>query len=773
MRVRKSDHRPPRPGLPLLLPGALALWAAAAASYASLAEAPCELSFPLASVAAVAAAAFLLAAVLLPPKRALLAVCFALLGVAAGCAGSCRYHALAEGLPGGRQPWVFTLTSDPAKSDFGMDAEARAVSAQGGSYRVRVYFDGETDLLTGERFASECALRPVRDAAQEWSYSAGIVATASVADPKTLDAGAALGFVHDLRRRAIDSIEAYGGEGSGVLAALVCGYRNPLKESGEYERFKQCGLAHIVAVSGAHLAIVTLVFGWVLRMVRCPRWGVLAASTVFVAAYLLFSGIPVSAVRAAVMVVLALASGLACRRNASLNALALCLVGFVALDPASSVSVSLFLSAGSTLGIVVLSPLFSSWFCGLPPLLEKALAEPLSMTLAANTATLPFSVALFKQLPLIAPVSNVAACPLFTLGCVGGLVATLFSCAAPDAAPALIGAAAFAVLPLRAVTAALSAIPYGCVAVDVPALPMLALSAAALGGLWAFWPKPKGRLAALGGGVGAALALALALVALSPRPDQILMLDVDQGDAILVRSGTSAVLVDTGNRDRRLREELGSAGVFRLDAVAVTHPDEDHCASLQSLFGYVEVERFLCAADLLSCPCAKCASVVGTARRGVGESALCGLEAGDVVTVGNISLKVVWPHDFADEGGNADSLCLMASIDCEGDGEADWRVLLTGDAESDQLAAMAEAGDLGDVDVLKVGHHGSKASLSDEAASLLDPELALVSVGAQNRYGHPADEALARLEAVGAEVLRTDERGTVCLSFAKEGIRVQ
>ena len=266
-----------------------------------------------------------------------------------------------------------------------------------------------------------------------------------------------------------------------------------------------------------------------------------------------------------------------------------------------------------------------------------------------------------------------------------------------------------------------------------------------------------------------------AAIALSnvSRGTELVMLDVGQGDALLLRSGGAAVLVDTGNRDAALREELAKQGVFRLDAVVVTHPDDDHCASLSSLFGYVQVERVLCAADLLACPCEKCERLAQTARGGVGDGNVAGLVPGDTLAVGALTMEVIWPHAFSDAGGNADSLCFMVSVDLDTDGLAEWKALLTGDAERDELQAMAKRGALGDIDVLKVGHHGSKAALDAEVASLLRPEVALVSVGANNRYGHPSDEALGCLEEVGAEVLRTDERGTVALSFANDGLRVQ
>ena len=127
---------------------------------------------------------------------------------------------------------------------------------------------------------------------------------------------------------------------------------------------------------------------------------------------------------------------------------------------------------------------------------------------------------------------------------------------------------------------------------------------------------------------------------------------------------------------------------------------------------------------------------------------------------------------FSDEGGNADSLCLVADADIDGDGASEWRALFTGDAERDQLRALIDEGLVDSVDLYKVGHHGSKNALDDEEAAVLSPRIALVSAGARNRYGHPAQDTLDRLEAAGARVFRTDEQGDVSCKLTADRIEV-
>lgn len=186
----------------------------------------------------------------------------------------------------------------------------------------------------------------------------------------------------------------------------------------------------------------------------------------------------------------------------------------------------------------------------------------------------------------------------------------------------------------------------------------------------------------------------------------------------------------------------------------------------------MQVDRICFAEDVASCGCAKCERLLSLADECAPAAEREWLSVGDELHVGSFALKVVWPDGFSDEGGNADSVCLLGELDCDEDGVIDWRALFTGDAESEELDQMLKEGRVGDIDLLKVGHHGSKVSLTEEDVAKISPEVALISVGANNRYGHPTEEVLACLASVGCEVFRTDERGTITVSFTKDAMRV-
>ena len=764
-----------RPNATPLLVLALGLWAGCAGAYTAGAGIPVLACTALAVAALVMAGVLAILFVRGIARRLALAALGVALGAALGLAASCNLHnAHEEAAATDYGTWVFEAQSDARAGTYRSSVTARATSVSTGeSYRVEVSLpaDLEARVLKGCVFFGDVRLKRPSDSRMSRAWSDGIEATCSLSSCDVLEAAGPLAAMASFRESAIGFLGQSGGEGAALAEALVCGYREPLRDTELYRSFKIAGLAHLVAVSGAHLSIVCAFFAGLLKRLRCPRAASIVVQSAFIFAYLLLAAAPVSAIRASIMALAGLSSFFARRRRSSVAAIGLCIVSMIALSPETAVSVSFFLSAASTLGIVMLSGLFESWFASIR--LPRALGAALALTFSASMATTPYSAALFSQLPLISPLANIVAAPLFTLACVGGLFFTILGLAAPPVAPAALFAAQGTARLLAGAVDLLSRIPYAAVPVSLPEIPTLIFSCATAIALWALWPRPNAATLFALAGVATAAALATVLVVPRFTPDEIVMLDVGQGDAFLVRSQGAAVLIDTGNKDGLLLEALARHGVFTLDAVLISHADDDHCASLPALRGTVRVDTVGIAEDATNCPCSSCKKLVSSAEAAVGEKNVVPLGLGDRIACGNFTLRVISPKRFTDQGGNADSVCLLASLDSDGDARCDWTALFCGDAESDQLAALRESGELGKIDVYKVGHHGSKAAITPELASALSPSISLVSVGEGNRYGHPVPSTLAALEDAGSRVFRTDEQGDVSCEFTAKGVRVE
>ncbi|WP_305117830.1 DNA internalization-related competence protein ComEC/Rec2 [uncultured Adlercreutzia sp.] len=770
-----TEEEATRPALPPLLIVGLSLWIAAALAYPLLQDASIRVCLGAAAAGALTVAPFLVHGV--AHRRIALAhlVVFGLAsGLMAAATSAALLHHQQETLIGAARPWTIELTEDARLTDFGAQATGQLVSDDGKTARARVCLAAEdAGLLRGSRLKVSGALETFSAKAQSFAWERGLVGTI---DGKHREEEV-LGSLPllTLRSHALEVLEGSGGDQAPLLEALVCGYRRPLEEAGEYQAYQLTGLAHLVAVSGAHLSVVSAFVLGLLRLTRLSRRTSSLILGLFLLAYVVFTGLPVSAIRAALMTATALFSFAGKRRASALNGLGLCLVVFVAIDVPSAPSASFFLSAGSTLGILLFSRLFRQAIPGKGRVLTAFVRDPLALTASSALLVQPYSAALFAQLPLVAPLANVVATPLFTLACVAGFAGTAAALLFPAAASLFIGAASLACQPLSSAVGLIKAIPFGCIPIDADPTPLVALSALAAVLLWAWWPSLTPRATVRLG--GAACAVLIVLVAAAPllERDEIVMFDVGQGDAFLVRSQGQALLIDTGNQERLLKEALGRHRVFALDAVAISHHDDDHCGALDTLRGVTGVSRLLVARDAVTCPCASCVALMRSATSSsVGAPlTVTGLAVGGSVSCGRFTLTALWPQRFSDEGGNGDSLSFYVTYRDNNDEKPTWTALFCGDAEGEEIAAMMQALPVPTIDVLKVGHHGSRVSLDHGAAEALNPTIALISAGEGNRYGHPTAECLEALQEQGTTVLRTDQQGDATLSFTAQKIMVR
>lgn len=775
IRYKENDSRSVSrgnvvPQIPPLALCAIALWCASAFFYVLLEHEPLDaiktLYVLLAIISAFACIAFAICRNLF-----FCIILFLSLGCVVGTNGALAFHEKTEALPEDGE-YVLVLRDDPKTYTRGSYASVACNLDGGRTINAKAFFNGHIDLLYNARLSAKCSISKSSDEYEHSNYLTDLHAQINIASYETLELPFLEGAIYEIRKRAIALLHEYGGKQGGLLQALLCGYRPTMIEDGIYEDYKKCGIAHIVAVSGAHLAIVTIAVGLMLKALRFPRLLYVAITLLFLFAYLLFAGAPISAMRSAIMCSLFLISGLAKRRNATLNSLSVCSILFILLDPASCVSVSLFLSAASTFGIAMFASLFSEWSLSYPKIVQNMFSAPLSMTAASNIATLPFSVSIFGMLPVVAPITNILVTPIFTLVCVIGVMALSASLTIPELSNVSIGFVSTCALPMNTISSFLASLPNACLEVSAETATMLALSAVVVFALYKFKPKISGKhlIVPL---IAVLVFCGISLIRIpASTGDRIVMLDVGQGDAFIIESKGKTLLIDTGNDASKLRESLNYAGIFDIEAVSISHSDSDHCESLDEIRSICRNAKFLCANQMIECDCNKCHRLMMDAESLFGASEIYGVDVGSSFKIGNFDIKVIWPRSYKESGANPDSLCLLASLDENADGVIDWSALFTGDAESKEIESMISTERIGDIDILKVGHHGSKQSLSDTVIDVLKPEYALISVGKENTYGHPAKETIQILEKGSCKILRTDELGVVELSFSENGISV-
>ncbi|HET9211610.1 MAG TPA: DNA internalization-related competence protein ComEC/Rec2 [Thermoanaerobaculia bacterium] len=556
-----------------------------------------------------------------------------------------------------------------------------------------------------------------------------------------------------IRLRVEEAYRAAGpgkGEGKALARALVLGDTSALPLAWK-RGLRVTGIYHLMSVSGVHVALVAglvwLLAGWLPRPLRLLL--MLAA----ILLYLLLVGPLPSLVRSAVMGALAALALLAERPPAAANALGWAVILLLLDQPDLALSPAFQLTVSATAGLLLLAPPLARrwqgrWF-------PMRAAEPVAASVGAQLATLPWALPRFHMLSPLAPLLNLPAVPWTGLVLIASLLWTAVALLSPGLAGHL--------LPVLDFLAA----PFSWPSRTPPEvwLPVpLALSAgwawAVAAGIAALLLLPLRRRTVLF--VLAVLAV-LVVLAKPGHPDpELAMLDVGQGDAILLRDGGRAILVDGGGSrggdigGRALLPALLGEGVKHLDALVMTHPDNDHCGGLVDISAYLPVrevwmapgwDRAGCAGRLLDLP--------GTRTRF--------LSRGQRLTLGRWRLAVLHPTADSGQPVNERSLVLLA----ESHGR---RALLTGDVEKGGERDLVDccARDLR-ADLLKVAHHGSRTSSTEDFLEAVAPRLALISVGVNNLYHHPAPEIVERLGDHHARMLRTDRAGEIVVRFGADG----
>ncbi len=545
---------------------------------------------------------------------------------------------------------------------------------------------------------------------------------------------------------------ALDGDTAGLVVAITNGDTGGIGDLTRTQ-FRDSGLAHLLAVSGANVAIVIGALIWVLRRSRAPFALQIGAAAAGLAAFVAVTGPEPSVLRAAGMgavLLVGLASG---RPRSSLPALCATIIVLVVAVPSLAASIGFALSVVATAGIVLLAPRLTARWERLP----RWVSVPLAVTTAAGLVTVPLLVLLYPVINLGSLIANLLAAPAVAPATILGIAATVLSGWLSPVAVALCFVAGFFVRWIEFVAATFARV--GVLQIPWPSgvrglvVAVLAVGAVLAGVALVRYRRWSRRLVLT---VVGALLVALVVRAVT-RPSTpgdwvIAACDVGQGDAVLARAGPrEAVLIDTGPDPVLLEDCLQALDVEQVPLVVLSHFHADHVGALNAVLGPRPVVEVLVSPldggrsqDAISELAADYGAVVSAGTPGTSWQ------------VGEVRVDVLGPLRLPLESDqNNGSLIVRISV-------GGVTMLATGDAELAEQQQMVPCGCLR-ADVLKVPHHGS-ATQVDEFLEASGASLALVSAGVDNDYGHPAPSTLATLRRLGMRVERTDLSGTITLS---------
>lgn len=542
-----------------------------------------------------------------------------------------------------------------------------------------------------------------------------------------------------------------------LVPALVAGDDAGL-DPAVAEDFRATGLTHLLAVSGTNLTLLLGALLVVARALGVRGRGLLVLGLLGVLGFVLLARTEPSVLRAAVMGVVGLLALTRGGGGRALRSLGVAVLVLLLLDPALAVAPGFALSVLATAGIVLLAP---RWRDALARWLPRWLAEAIAVPTAAQLACTPVVAGLSGQVSLVAVAANLLAAPAVgpatVLGLLAGCLGLVWGWAARQVGTLATWCVGWIVeVADRGAGLPTAAVDWGT---SGPALALLTVLTVLLA-----WRGPR-LVGSRARGMVVCLLLLVAVLVRPPTPGwpprgwSVVACDVGQGDALVLPTAPGrAVLVDVGPDPVAVDRCLDDLGVEKLDLVVLSHFHADHVDGLRGALegrtvGEVWVSRVLDPTD------------------GAREALALAQEQGVPVrpapyaatwTSGEVHLQVLWPTSGEPSPGPGDgsaandaSVVLLAQVH-------GLRVLLTGDVEPPGQAALARTFPGLDVDVLKVPHHGSRHQDLDWLLSLR-PEVALITVGEDNDYGHPAPHLVGALEGAGARVLRTDTDGPLAV----------
>lgn len=704
-----------------------------------------------------------------------------LLGLACGLLWYHGYQALfvrpAQALIGTQSAQVLRVEDYPTATNYGVRLTARLELEGRPDPLVEIYANESAgELRPGDRVTGELEWRRAdlfRGVASDYNHSRGIYLL-GYGEELTLTRRPEATPIPLLPKVVAKTLkdtvaEIFPGDISGFVTALLTGDKSLLPD-GLYAAFRRAGMAHIIAVSGMHISFFCAMMTTLLGKGR--RFSA-AATILLLFFFAAVAGNSPSALRAAFMQAILLLAPLVDREEDKPTSLSFVLALLLLQCPYAAASVSLQLSFAAVAGIYLITgPLYSRWLKKLPKWKSRPgraarkvlvfICGTLATTLGALLFTTPLTAWHFRSVSLVGPLTNLLTLWAVSDAFIGGLIAACVGVFLPGAGALPAGLAAWPARWVVFVAEGMGRLPFSSLSLTTVYLLgwFVVTYTTVLLCLFARGHRPRPVIPISVSVITLCAALIMSLWPAHSGAGIITALDVGQGSSTLFYSEGRAVLVDCGGNSADdpgdvAADYVQSLGLSRLDALILTHCHADHANGVRELLHRLEIPLIILPKpeenDLFS------AEIAALAEENSCEVKFLYTE--DLsLSFGSMTMRVFAP--LGDGGENEAGLSILNTF-------GDFDTLITGDANSIVESRIVKYKDLPDIELLVVGHHGSKGSTSEKFLLATTPEYAVISSG-YNTYGHPAPETLERLGAAGCEIYLTHEMGNITFTIDSE-----
>lgn len=661
------------------------------------------------------------------------------------------------------QTGAYTLVAEDYSfaTKYGIGVDCR-MELDGKQYKVRVYLDDADAVQPGDNLSGvfRFSFQLTDDSGAYYSAgSRGVFLYAYEAGQISLITPDKIPLRYYpvlMRHRLLGLMDAVFPEDTvGFAKALVLG-----EDSGiDYETdsaFKISGIRHIIAVSGLHVSILC---GAIYFITGRRRY---LTSILGIAVLLLFAavaGFTPSITRACIMTCLTILALLFNREYDGPTALAFAALVMLLINPITIISVSFQLSFGCMLGIFLFAEKISNWLLlpgrlgeakgrGIKSRMKRWLAGSVSVSLSAMVFTTALTAYYFGLVSLVSVITNLLALWMVSFVFYGIILSCITGAVLAPVGKLLAWLTSWLIQLIIAIAKGMASLPFAAVYMNRWLL-VAWLSVCYI--LLAVFLLRKGKRSALVpislGVITLCAALMICWLPSAKQQLRISVLDVGQGQCVVLQNEGRTFLVDCGGENQEktadtVAAELLCQGISRIDGIILTHFDADHCGAVENLLSRVHTDAIYVPAN--------------------GDSSLYGRRETVIIweetsfSFGDTKITL-----FPARGGetsNENSMCvLFQSQECD--------ILVTGDRTLEGEMELLASANLPQLEILVAGHHGARTSTADALLQAVCPEIVVISVGADNSYGHPHEETLDRIENYNCLVHRTDLNGT----FVYEG----
>ncbi len=547
-----------------------------------------------------------------------------------------------------------------------------------------------------------------------------------------------------------------------ILSNMILGLNNVDGESRLL--YQRTGVIHILAISGLHVSMIAFLLLGFMELIRpslkINSWIVL----VMLVAYTLYTGAHISTIRATVMMAIYLGHNIFYRKYDHHVALALAVMSMLLFNPFQLTSAGFLLSFTAVASIFYITPILPFGD------VDNTLLKSVRVMVAIQVGITPLLIYFYNNVPLYSIFANLLILPVITFILSLGLIATIITSLSVTIGKVLMGSVFFLINYMNHVTSIISNMPFSSIMVGqiniyliVSYYLMIILLVLKFKRLYV---------------------LALFLITITciisfgyANHDtlEINMMDVGNGDALFAHYKGYTLLFDAGGQvglsgdnvgSRVLYPYLAKKGIGEVNYAIISHSDFDHSYGIIELVEHVDIRNIVLPIAYKSYKDEQIDRIRSLAQsKGI---QLIYVSQGDTLRIEDLTIDFLYPMlDMQVDDNNRNSIVSLVTLD-------EFDMLITGDIYQEDEEELVEAYGLrlGQVEVLKIPHHGSKTSSSEVFLNQIDPLISLISVGRHNIYGHPNGGVLARIESYSDAVYQTKESGQIKIIYKDGEIQV-